>query len=578
MNFKFKAVFPFLNWLPMVNKQTMQADLIAGLTGAIIALPQGVAFAMIAGMPPIYGLYAAMITPIIAALFGSSHHLVSGPTTPISIVVFSAISGLGVTEFTPEFVKLALSLTFLVGLIQLVLGLVRLGAIVNFVSHTVVIGFTAGAGVLIAGKQLESVFGISIDSGTPFQTILYEIVTRISETNIYVLIVALSTLFLAIGIKKISKRLPYMLISMVGGSIIAILIGGENVGIEFVQELPSELPPFLVPDLSLETLQKLAPNAFAIAMLGLIEAVAISRSIALDTRQPIDGNQEFIGQGLSNLVTSFFSGYVGSGSFSRSGVNHQAGAKTPFAAVFSAIILMLVVLFVAPLAAYLPIPAMAGIILLVGYNLVDIPHIKEIVRASKLETAVLTITFFSTLLLNLEFAIYIGVIFSLIFYLQKTSKPHIATLAPNSEGEKRRLINVERKPDLPTCPQLKMIRIDGELYYGAIETISTEFNKIFEKGEEKNVLILASSINFIDLAGAEWLLHEAKRWREKGGNLYVSGLKQVAQDVLIKGGFKEKIGEEYFYKCKKDAIQEIYSQLDPAVCAACKARIFEECN
>lgn len=575
---RLQDIFPFLGWLPMVNKNTLNADLVAGLTGAIIALPQGVAFAMIAGMPPIYGLYTAMITPIVAALFGSSRQLVSGPTTPISIVVFSAISGLGAVEFTPEFVSLALSLTFLVGLIQFVLGVVRLGTIVNFVSHTVVIGFTAGAGILIAGKQLKYVFGIPLESGLSFHEIIYTIGIKISETNINVLIVALSTLFLAILIKKFAKKLPYMLIAMVGGSVIAILLGGEEVGILFVDEMPAQLPPFLMPDLSWETLQRLAPNAFAIAMLGSIEAVAIARSIALDTRQQIDGNQEFIGQGLSNLVGSFFSSYAGSGSFSRSGVNHQAGAKTPFAAVFSAIILMLVVLFVAPLTAFLPIPAMAGIILLVGYNLVDFPHIKEIIKASKLETTVLAITFFSTLFLNLEFAIYVGVIFSLIFYLQKTSKPHIATLAPDPETEKHRLINIERNPTLSTCPQLKIIRIDGELYYGSIDAISTQFNEIFEKGAEKNILIIASGINFIDLAGSEWLLHEAKRWNENGGNLYVCGLKRVAQEVLIKGEFKAKIGEEYFYASKKEAIESIYSQLDPAICATCTARIFAECD
>ncbi len=273
-------IFPFLSWLHLVNRNTLRADLMAGLTGAVIVLPQGVAFAMIAGMPPIYGLYTAMITPIIAALFGSSFHLISGPTTAISIVVFSAISGLGVAEETEEFVALALSLTFLAGVIQLVLGWVKMGTLVNFVSHTVIVGFTAGAGILIAGNQLNHIFGIAIESGTPFYKIIYIIASHISETNIYALIVAASTLFIAILMRKVAKRLPYLLIAMVGGSVIAVLLGGTEVGIVFVNEMPAQLPPFKVPDLSLETLQRLAPNAFAIAILGLIEAVAIARSIA----------------------------------------------------------------------------------------------------------------------------------------------------------------------------------------------------------------------------------------------------------------------------------------------------------
>jgi len=571
-------VFPFLNWLPMVNKNTMRSDLMAGLTGAVIVLPQGVAFAMIAGMPPIYGLYTAMITPIIAALFGSSFHLISGPTTAISIVVFSAISGLGVAEGTEEFVALALTLTFLAGLIQFTLGLVRLGTLVNFVSHTVVIGFTAGAGILIAGKQLKHVFGISIKSGTPFYEILYEIASQIGETNWYAFAVAASTLGIAIIIRKFARKLPYMLIAMIAGSIVAILLGGESVGIVFVNKMPAQLPPFRVPDLSWETLQKLAPNAFAVAMLGLIEAVAIARSISLHTRQRIDGNQEFIGQGLSNLVGSFFSCYAGSGSFTRSGVNHQAGAKTPIAAIVAAVLLMLVVVFVAPLAAYLPIPAMGGIILLVGYNLVDFPHIKEIIYASKLETTVLGVTFFSTLFLDLEFAIYVGMIFSLIFYLQKTSAPNIALLSPDPEDNSRKLTNLARNEKLKECPQMKIIRIDDALYYGAIEYISTFMSKIHEEGEEKHLILMAHGINFIDLAGSEWLVQEQKRWQDKGGSLSICGLKLVAQDVLIKGGFKDKIGAENFYTRKSEAINAIYGRMDKEVCRACSARIFLECQ
>lgn len=559
----------------MVNKATLRADLIAGLTGAIIVLPQGVAFAMIAGLPPIYGLYTAMITPIVAALFGASWHLVTGPTTPISIVVFAAISQFA-TEATPDFVSLALTLTFLVGIIQLIFGLVRLGTLVNFVSHTVIVGFTGGAGILIAGKQLKYIFDLDVPSGTPFGEILWIIVTHIGETNWYVFMVAIGTLLSAVLIRKFAPKLPDMLLAMIIGSVIAILLGGEARGITFVEEMPPQLPPFLVPNLEWTTIQQLLPNAFAIALLGLIEAVAIARSIAMSTRQRIDSNQEFIGQGLSNLIGSFFSSYASSGSFSRSGVNHQAGAQTPIASIIAAILLMLIVVFVAPLAAYLPIPAMGGIILLVGYNLVDFKHIKQIIKASRLETVVLGITFFGTLFLDLEFAIYLGIIASLIFYLQRTSKPHIASLAPNPANNSRQFLYVLQQESLKQCPQLKIIRIDGALYFGAIEHVASFFENLHE-GQEKNVLIVASGVSFIDLTGAEWLVEEAKRWRKKGGNLYLTGLKEVAQDVLIRGGFKEKIGQENFFSSKKEAIASIYEQLDKFICAGCQVRIFEEC-
>jgi SulP family sulfate permease len=569
-----QKIFPFLVWLPLVNRKTLQSDFIAGLTGAVIVLPQGVAFAMIAGLPPIYGLYTAIVAPIVAALFGSSNQLYSGPTTPLSIVIFATISQFA-TESIAEFIALTITLTFLTGLIQLLLGVIKLGAIVNFVSHTVVVGFTAGAGLLIASKQLKYVFGVPIESGTPFSETLLLIVQQLPDTNFYVFAVGFGTLLSAILLKKFLPKVPYMLVAMIIGSVLAIALGGNSNGITFVKEMPAQLPPFALPNLDWANIRMLLPNAFALALLGLIEAVAIARSIAMKTHQRIDSNQEFIGQGLSNIIGSLFSNYASSGSFSRSAVNHQSGAKTPLAVVIASILVLLIVLFVAPLTAYLPIPAMGGIILLVGYNLIDFKHIKEIFKASKLETIVLMVTMLGTVFLQLEFAIYLGIILSLVFYLQRTSKPNVALLAP--EAEKKQLINVIRQEGISQCPQLKIVRIDGSIYFGAIEHITSFFEKIYE-GPEKKVLIIANGVNFIDLAGSEWLVSEANRWQEKGGQLYVSGLKIIAQDVFIKGGFREKIGEESFFSKKKEAIKSIYQTLDESVCQACTSRIFTECE
>ncbi|MGB0861825.1 MAG: SulP family inorganic anion transporter [Saprospiraceae bacterium] len=569
-----QKIFPFLVWLPSVNKRTIQSDFIAGLTGAVIVLPQGVAFAMIAGLPPIYGLYTAIVAPIVAALFGSSNQLYSGPTTPLSIVIFATISQLA-TETTAEFIALTITLTFLTGLIQLLLGVIRLGAIVNFVSHTVVVGFTAGAGLLITSKQLKYVFGIPIESGTSFGDTLFLIIKQLPDTNPYVFVVAFGTLLSAILLKKYFPKIPYMLLAMGIGSILAIVLGGTSNGITFVKEMPAQLPPFALPSLEWGNIQTLLPNAFALALLGLIEAVAIARSIAMKTNQRIDSNQEFIGQGLSNIVGSLFSNYASSGSFSRSGVNHQSGAKTPLAVVFASILVLLIVLFVAPLTAYLPIPAMGGIILLVGYNLIDFKHIREILKVSRLETIVLLVTMLGTVFLQLEFAIYLGILFSLVFYLQKTSKPNVTLLAP--QDEKEQLVNIIRQEGINECPQLKIVRIDGSIYFGAIEHITSFFEKIYADSEKK-VLIVANGINFIDLAGAEWMTAEAERWRKKGGQLYISGLKTEAQDILIKGGFKEKIGADAFFSKKKEAIKNIYQNLDLEICKTCTNKIFMECK
>ncbi len=570
-----QKIFPFLIWWPLVNRQTLYADLLAGLTGAVIVLPQGVAFAMIAGLPPEYGLYTAMITPIVAALFGSSWHLISGPTTAISIVVFAALNQFA-EPGSAEFIRLALVLTFLAGAFQLALGLAKMGTLINFVSHSVVIAFTAGAALLIATSQMKHVLGLDIPKGLSFFQSWETILLHLSETNFYVFGIAILTLASAIGIKYFFPRWPYMLLAMIIGSVASVLLDAQVYGVTLVGELPAHLPPFSVPDLTEMTIRQLAPNAFAIALLGLIEAVSIARSIASHTHQRIDGNQEFIGQGLSNLVGSFFSSYAGSGSFTRSGVNYQAGAKTPLAAIFAAILLALVLLLVAPWTAYLPIPAMGGIILLVAYNLIDFHHIKEILKVSKTETAVLVVTFLSTLFLQLEFAIYIGVIFSLIFYLQRTSKPIIVEVAPDSDSINKSFVNIERKA-VPTCPQLKVLRIDGSLFFGAINHVATSLHEA-SKGKQKHVLLIANGINFIDITGAELLVQETKRLRTLGGDLYISGLKKTGRKLLQKGNYWEDIGADHFFFSKADAIEKIYGALDRQICQSCEFRIFNECT
>lgn len=567
--------FPFLNWLPSVNRSTLKADLIAGITGAVIVLPQGVAFALIAGLPPIYGLYTAMVTPIVAALFGSSYHLISGPTTAISIVVFSSVSDFAVPG-TQQFIELALTLTLIAGIFQFLLGLTRMGILINFVSHSVIIGFTSGAALLIAGSQLKHLLGIIVPEGNDFWHTWQFIMLNLDQTNTIALLIGLITLSSAILIKIFLPKAPNLLLAMILGSLVFIVLNAEQNYVAVIGSLPSHLPPFKVPIITREIIREISPNAFAIALLGLIEAVAIARSVGSKSGQRINGNQEFIGQGLSNIVGSFFSSYAGSGSFTRSGINYQAGAKTPMAAIFAALILMLAITFIAPLAAYLPMSAMGGIILLVAYNLIDVNHIKRILKASKAETTVMSITFIATLTLDLEFAIYIGVIFSLVFYLQRTSKPRIVVVAPDPSDAIRKFTNVQMKK-LTECPQLKIIRIEGSLFFGAVDHVTETFEAL-RRGEEKNLLIVAPAINLIDVAGAEMLVDEAEKWKKKGGNLYISGLKLRAREFLIKGNYFDQESSKNIYTDKKVAIEAIYEKLNREICDGCQARIFVECD
>ncbi len=567
-----KAVFPFLGWFSKLDKQTIQIDLIAGITNAVIVLPQGVAYALIAGMPPEYGLYAAIVPAIIAALFGSSHHLISGPTVAMSIVVFSTIS-VYAEPTSAQFIQMALTMTFLAGLFQLALGLARLGTLVNFVSHSVVIGFTAGAAVIIATSQLKNVFGVHIPSSESFIHTWIDLIKSLPETNYYTFLIAIVTLAVAIGFKKFAPKWPGMLFAMIVGGLMAYFMDAEANGIKLVGEIPASLPPLSLPDFSMQTIKQLAPGALAIAVLGLVEAVSIARAVATRSQQQIDGNQEFIGQGLSNMVGPFFSSYAASGSFTRTGVNYEAGARTPLAAIFAGISLALIVLLIAPLTAYVPIPSMAGILLLVSYGLIDFHHIKSIISTSQSETATLLVTFLATLFLELEFAIYAGVLLSLALYLNRTSKPNIVQLSPDPEDINHRLINTKKKV-LAQCPQLEIQRLDGSLFFGAVTYVSKKWQEI----SKKHLLILSSGINFVDVAGVETIVQEAKRRHQQGGGLYFVKMKAEARKLLEKPEYVKFFDEDHVFDSKSEAIQAVFNRLDKNICQRCEHRVFHECQ
>ena len=569
-----RRLLPFLIWLPRVNRQSLRDDLLAALTGAIVVLPQGVAFATIAGMPPEYGLYAGMVPAIIAALFGSSWHLVSGPTTAASVVLFSSLSVMA-EPGSADYVSLALTLTLMVGAIQLFMGLARLGTLVNFISHSVIVGFTAGAAVLIAASQIKHFFGLPIARGSsPLET-LQTLLTHSNMINPHVLTVGLVTLAAGIGLKRYLPRFPYMIGAMLVGSLTALALGAPAHGIATVGALPDHLPPLSMPTFDLATMRDLAPTALAVTLFALTEAVSIARSIAVKAGQHIDGSQEFIGQGLSNLVGSFFSGYVATGSFNRSGLNYEAGAKTPLAAMMAGVMLMGIVVLVAPLAAYLPNAAMAAVLMLVAWGLIDRHHIRKILRASRSETTVMAVTFLSALFLDLEFAILAGVGLSLIAYLSRTSRPHLEERLPDASLPKRRFADAS---DHEPCPQLRMIQLDGSLFFGAVSHVAERLRHLERRDKApRDVALIAHGVNFIDVAGAEFLVQESARLRRQGRRLYLFRVKPKVLAFLRRGGYLEELGTGSIHESKSAGIAAAVQNLDPQHCRTCSAQVFLEC-
>jgi SulP family sulfate permease len=548
------------------------------LTGAIVVLPQGVAFATIAGMPPQYGLYAGMIPAIVAALFGSSWHLVSGPTTAASVVLFSTLSPYALPG-SADYVALALTLTLMVGVFQLALGMLRLGTLVDFISHTVVVGFITGAAILIFASQIPGFLGLSSTNRWAFHDIPMQLIAHIDEVNLYSL--AVGVLALATGILTLRRfpKLPYMLAAMLAGSIAAFLLdlvlGNETTALRTIGALPAGLPPLTLPAVSFETISRLAPAAAAITLLVLTESITIGRALALKSGQHLDSNQEFVGQGLSNLAASCCSGYVATGSFNRSGINYEAGARTPLSAVFAALLLMAIVVFIAPATAYLPNAAMAGVLFLVAWQLIDLKRIIKIFRTSRTEAAILALTITTALFVGLEYAILLGVVFGLLLFVMDTARPRIFSRVPNPNTPNRDFVT---DASLPECPQVKFLRLDGDLYFGSTHHVERML-EIYRQRQtnQSHLLLICSGINEIDISGAELLDDEAKKRNADGGGLYLYRIKPAVEEFLIRGGYMAEIGEDHRFSKKAEAISTIFEQLDRSICARCEHRIFLEC-
>ena len=500
-------LLPFLTWLPRQTPRSVRQDLLVGLSGAILALPQSIAYALIAGLPAEYGLYAAIVPVIIACLWGSSWHLICGPTAAISIVLYASVSPLAVSG-SSDYISLILLLTFLAGAFQLLLGLVRFGALVNFVSHSVVLGFTLGAAVVIALGQLPNLLGIELASQATALKTLQDLLSHAGEIDLPALTLGLATLLLGVLLKLWRPRWPSLLISLVVVSLVAWLLPQWFGQVARVPAFSGQLPPLSpLPLLDFELILRLLPSAVAVGMLGLVTSLSIARSLASRSEQMIDANQEIRAQGLSNMVSSVFSGYLSSGSFTRSGLSYDAGARSPLAGVFSALWVALFAVTGSGLIAHLPIPAMAGSILLICWGLIDVRGIRALFRVSRAEFLVMALTAMATLLLELQTAIYAGVLASLFFYLKRTSQPRVLQ---SREGE------------------TDVLRVGGSIFFGAAHYLQVRLQRC----QGPHVLIDARQVNFIDYSGVDMLHREARRLMRNGGSLTLQRARpQVVEEL-----------------------------------------------
>lgn len=546
-------------WVAAVDRRTLRADALAGLVGALIVLPQGIAFAALAGLPPAWGLYTSIVPCIVAALGGSSRLMVSGPSNATALALAAMLAPLAAAG-TPGYLQLALAATLGLGLLQASLGVLRLGALANFVSPSVLLGFTTGAALLIAGHAAQ------------------DLALGWAEAAVGAL-----TLAAALLARRWFRSGQHLLIGLLAGGLGAAGLHMAGWPTAQVGAISAGLPDLSPPPMDVTTLQRLVGITVALAIVSLGQTMAIGKALAVRHGDRFDPNRECLAQGASNIVGSFFSCFVASGSLNRSVVNEQAGARTPLAAVASALIVAALLLLGASLLAWIPLAAIAALLLLVAWSLFDRSHWQRVIRLDRTEAAIAAGTCAATLLLSLEVAIIGGVTASLITYLVRSAKPALRSmgfdLPPGHRGYRPFIVIDDAPPDaLPECPQLKLLRMEGSVYFGAVAHVADHLHRLREgPAPQRHLLVMAKSMTTIDLAGAD--VWEAERIRRvaMGGDLYFHRPRPPVLDLWRRSGFLDRLGADHVFDSKPAALAGIVARLDNDTCARCTARIFAEC-
>lgn len=556
------------------DRANLRPDLVAGLTIAVILLPQAIAYALVAGLPPAMGIYTAIVGAFFAALWGSSNQSHTGPTNAISLLVLSTLS-VSLVPGSPQYIVAAGMLAIIVGIFQLTMGLARLGMLLTFVSHSVVVGFAAGAGVLIAFRQLAPLLGLQISAEGLLSTI-YELVVSLPEINVPTAILGIGTIIFILVLKRVNSKLPAALMAMIAASILVFALDLVDEGVVVIGELPRGLPPLSdISKFDLRFIPSLSTGALAVAAIGLVEAMAISRTIATKTGQRLDSNQEFVGQGMANLASGLFSGYACSGSFTRTAVNYNAGGRSPIAAVSSSIFVLISTFFLGPMAAYLPRTALAGVLIVVSIGMINRAEMSRIWQGARGDAIIMMLTFLATLFLDLAFAVLLGIILSFAVYIMRTSAPRVRQVLPDHNFK-----HFTYQPDQVVCPQLGIIDILGDLYFGAVSHVEEAVQSHAEMHpEQRFLLIRMHNVNQCDFSGIHMLESVVRMYRGRGGDVFMVRVDHRVDKLMTSTGFSDALGEDNFLEEDSGISKIFHHKLDPAVCIyECPFKVFRECQ
>ena len=553
----------------------LKPDIIAGLNVAVVLTPQAIAYALIAGLPPYMGLYAAVIASIVGSMWGSSYHLQTGPTNAVSLLMFYSL--LSVADAgSSEFILAAGLMAVMVGVIQIVIGVAHMGVLVNFVSDSVITGFTAGAGILIAVSQLPHLLGTPVEHVPGVYHILVQIGERSADIHPPSVILGFVTLGVMIGVATIKPGMPITFIGMVVSALVVVVFSLQDQNVVVLGELPRQLPPIAnIPIFDLELVGKLSTGALAVSAIGLVEAISISRSVAADSGQRIDSNQEFVGQGLANIFAGLLSGYTCSGSFTRTVVNYSSGGRTPMSGVYAGIWVLVAIIVFGPFASYLPRAGLACVLMVTAWRMVNRVEIGRIVRSSNGDTIIMIATFMATLFLPLEFAVLAGMLVSFAQYLVQSATPRVWPVVPDDNFR-----YFLPEADRSVCPQLGMIAIEGSLYFGAVHHVENAIRRNSEQHPDQYLLLLRLHlVDKCDVSGIHMLEAVVRRYRDQNGDVYVVGARPQVVEMMEASGFIEYIGRGNLLP-RENAVSHLFHHvLDGRICQYhCNVRVFAECQ
>jgi len=549
-----KTIFPFLSWLSSYNKDWLKGDLNAGLTVGIMLIPQGIAYAMIANLPPIYGLYTAMIPQIVYAIFGTSRQLAVGPVAMDSLIVAAGVGALAEVG-TDHFIEFAVMLAFMMGALQIIFGLFRLGFLVNFLSKPVISGFTSAASLIIGLNQLKNLLGVDMSRNNRIQNLVSDAYLHINETHIITFTIGISAILIIVLFKKYLKKVPAALVVVVLSILIVKFLKLDQHGVAIVGEIPEGLPHFKMPHFDKEIMMKLLPISFTLSFIAFLESISVAKAVEIKhSNYKVLPNKELIALGMGNLIGSFFQTYPAAGGFSRTAVNDQDGANTPLAAIISAVVVGLTLLFLTPLFYFLPKAVLAAIIMVAVFGLLDFKIPKQLIKYSKRDLLILNATLIVTATIGIKEGIATGVLLSLGMLIYKIVKPHIAILGRVPETHFYR--NRKRFDNVIIDEKVLIVRFDAQLHFANTTYFKDKLQEFAKfKGAQLELLIIdGESIDSLDSSAVFALNEIIDYFKLKNIEIAFTGLKGPVRDIFKKSGLINRIGTDHCFMSIQEAV------------------------